>query len=112
MPITLLGRKRSTHHTRTCYISASFHCIALDASGKHQIAVALYEDLQVQQIAQDRVVQHKDAFDDDDVSAIQVLRLGQPLVLYEGVNGDFGGFEALEISDAFDHLGVVCKVLA
>jgi hypothetical protein len=40
--------------------------VAADTAGEHDVRVTLNEDFEVEQVADGRVVQDEDAFDDDD----------------------------------------------
>ena len=85
------------------HITSALLDITHEATSQAHIIIGINEDLDVHQFAQFLVLEDQDPIKDQDLRRLDAYRLGQAVVVGEGVDGALDTLSLLELADMLDH---------
>ena len=85
------------------HITSALLDITHEAASQAYVIIRIDEDLDVHQFAQLLVLKDQDTIEDQDLSGLDAYRLGQAVVVGEGVDGALDTLPLLELADMLDH---------
>lgn len=85
------------------HITSALLDITYKAASQAHVIIGINEDLDVHQFAQLLILKDQDTIEDEDLRGLDTYRLGQAVVVGEGVDGALDTLPLLELADMLDH---------
>ena len=85
------------------HITSALLDITHEATSQAHVIIGINEDLDVHQFAEFLVLKDQDTIKDQDLRGLDTYRLGQAVVVGEGVDGALDTLPLLELADMLDH---------
>ena len=85
------------------HITSTLLDITYEAASQAHVIIGINEDLDVHQFAEFLVLKDQDTIKDQDLRGLDTYRLGQAVVVGEGVDGALDTLPLLELADMLDH---------
>ena len=85
------------------HITSALLDITHEAASQAHVIIGINEDLDIHQFAEFLVLKDQDTIKDQDLRGLDAYRLGQAVVVGEGVDGALDTLPLLELADMLDH---------